>query len=327
MMAHPKRHIPRDASRRRVWVYLAIIAFVVIDIVLIVWALGAGAVEDDATSSPRQVSTAAPRPAPSASPVADEPIEDEPAALTALPAIRLLAAVDATTAWRAATGGCPATPASPEVTTDAGATWRATDATAPTGVTALQRIIASSAEVATMIGLAEADCAPQLIRTFVGGTNYSSNPAQLPGAWYLDPADRASVHGPVGTRAAPCNNVVALAPRDVETAAVLCADGRLFATADAAANWSAPTTVTGAIALARTADGYAAAAAGGGGCGGVQIVAVTGELVATPTGCLPLEAPAASLPGTVSLSDGGGTLWLWSGDELARSSNLGATWL
>jgi len=43
-MARPKRHVPRDASRRRVWVYLAIAVFLAVDVALIVWALTSNAV-------------------------------------------------------------------------------------------------------------------------------------------------------------------------------------------------------------------------------------------------------------------------------------------
>ena len=304
--------------------YVAIIAFIVVDVLLIVWALSSRGVVDATAQTPRESVTAVtPEPSASASPA--EPAS--PAAITAVPSTRLLAAVDASTAWRATTGGCPATTASPELTTDAGETWLATDATGPTGVTALQRIIASSGDRATMVGLAQADCAPQLVRTFVGGANYSSNPTELPGTWYLDPADRASVHSPAGVLAAPCDDVVALAPRDAELAAVLCADGRVFATADGATTWSGPTTIAGAIALARTVDGYVAAAAGTADCAGLQTLTLTSELAVTPAGCLPLDAPAASLPGTVAISDGAGTLWVWHGDTLNRSTDLGATWL
>ena len=303
---------------------MAIIGFIAVDVLLIVWALSSRGVVDDTAQTPREPITAGvPEPSTSASPPEPAP----PTAITAVPSTRLLAAVDASTAWRATTGACPATIASPEVTTDAGETWTVTDATGPTGVTALQRIIASNADVATMVGLAQADCAPQLVRTFVGGTNYSSNPNELPGTWYIDPADRASVHSPAGVLAAPCDDVVALAPRDAEVATVLCADGRLFATADGASTWSEPTTITGAIALARTADGYVAAAAGTADCAGLQTLALTRELAVTPVGCLPLDAPAASLPGTVAISDGAGTLWVWHGDTLDRSTDLGATWL
>ena len=39
-MAKPPRHIPRDTSRRRMSVYIAVAAFFAVDILLIVLALG-----------------------------------------------------------------------------------------------------------------------------------------------------------------------------------------------------------------------------------------------------------------------------------------------
>lgn len=50
-MAKPPRHVPRDTSRRRVWVYIAVTAFVAVDVLLIALALGSTRATDAAEAS------------------------------------------------------------------------------------------------------------------------------------------------------------------------------------------------------------------------------------------------------------------------------------
>lgn len=325
----PPRYVPKDTSRRRLWIYVAVGAFIFADILLIVWALGAARSNADA---------AEPRPfSPVVEPAVVEPVETTfPTAtpkptpvdtqVVPVPATRILAALDANTAWRATTGACPEATASPELTTDGGATWKSTNATGPAKVTALQRIMVTSEKVASMVGLAQANCAPQFVKTFIAGDNYASYPKELDSAWYVDPADRARVHSPTGDHAAPCDAVVALAPRDSKSAAVLCANGQGYTTADTASSWSGPATIPGAIALAAVDTGYFAASAGRADCAGVQILSLTNELASTPIGCYPLVEPAETLSGNVALSHASGTIWLWAASSLVRSADNGATW-
>jgi hypothetical protein len=265
-------------------------------------------------------------------------------AVSPVPATRLLSAVSATAAWRATTGPCPATLAAPELSTDSGASWLASDATGPTGVTALQSITAQSESVAEFVGLDE-ECAPQFVKTFVGGDNYSSYPVELDGAWYVDPANRAEVHGTGGLAPAPCNAVVSLAvsSADADSAAVLCADGRIFATTDAATSWSAPVNIPGVVTLAAADTGYLALAAGAASaamatsdpavCQGLSVIDIrvdpagdTADLIPTVTGCyLTAEAPA-ELAGNIAVASAVGTLWLWIGDLVMRSTDAGQAW-
>ena len=325
-MARPSRYIPRDTSRRRIWVYLAVGAFIAVDILLIVLALGSarpGAeVEarqttptiDAVASTSAPTPTATPAPAPSAEVVLP------------LPTTRLLGAVDENTAWRAATGDCPATPASPELTTDGGATWKTTNATGPAKVTALQRLMVTSESVVEMVGLAKSDCAPQFVKTFVAGDNYSASSDKTAATWFVDPADRATVHSPAGDATAPCDAVVALAVRDDESAAVLCSDGSLFDTTDAAKTWSSPVTLAGAVAMTTTDTGYLAATVGRAECAGVQLLTLTPDLESSGAGCFTSGASPASLSGSVAVSSAADTLWLWAGDAFVRSADGGATW-
>ncbi|WP_166789044.1 hypothetical protein [Cryobacterium sp. TMT1-21] len=190
----------------------------------------------------------------------------------------------------------------------------------------MQRLMVTSESVIEMVGLTESDCAPDFVKTFVGGDNYSTYTAKIDGTWYVDPANRATVHSPAGETTAPCDAVVSLAVRDDKRAAALCGDGQLFATTDAAVTWSDPTPAPGVVNLTATDSGYLAAAVGVADCAGVQLVALTAELASSPAGCYPSTGPPASLSGNVGVSIGAGTLWLWAGDSLARSGDEGATW-
>ncbi|TFB85618.1 hypothetical protein E3O44_13610 [Cryobacterium algoricola] len=337
-MARPSRHVPRDTSRRRTGVYIGIAAFIAVDILLIVLALNsnraaataetAAPIHTFGVTSVEPTPTPASKVTPTKTATATPASTATPAAATLLPVppTRLLGAVDAKTAWRAQTGSCPTAAATPELTTDAGVTWKKTDASGPTKVTALQRLTATSESTVEFVGLAKQDCAPQFVKTFVTGDNYSSYPDKLAGTWYVNPADRATVQSPAGAEKAPCDAVVTLAVRDSKNAAALCADGRVFATTDAATTWSAPVTLSGVLTLTDTDTGYLAAAVGRADCAGVQVLTLKSSLESAVSGCYPTPTPAQSLPGNVAMSGASGTLWLWVGDALGRSSDDGATW-
>jgi hypothetical protein len=317
------RHVPRDSSRRRGWIYIAIAAFIALDLLLIAWALST--TRADPTGAPLpSVEPALPvEPAVTSEP---EPIVTAEPAITALAPTRILTAVDGNTAWRASTGSCPATAAAPERTTDSGATWTTTDATGPTNVTALLRIMVDGLQTASMVGLSADDCTPQFIKTFVAGSNYASYPEQLAGAWFVDPADRAGIHSPAGDSMAPCDAIIALAPSDAENAAILCSNNDIFTTTDAAATWSGPTVVPGALNLTSTGAGYVVVVVASADCAGLQLLALTEEGT-TVTGCYPMLVQANSLAGNVALSVADGTVWLWAGEALGHSTDGGATWL
>ena len=340
MTQHPRR--------RRLIAYSAIGLFLLIDAVLITSALTSTSVDAAIDASSEPAATASAFPVPSATPTTS-PVPTAAPAVLPQPATRLLSAVSATAAWRASTGSCRAS-AAPELSTDSGSSWTATDATGPSGVTALQSIAAQSESVAEFIGLDD-DCAPQFVKTFVAGDNYSSYPDELDDAWYVDPADRAAVHGPDGLASAPCDAVVALAasPADADSAAVLCADARIFATTDAAASWSAPLAVPGVLTLTATDLGYIALAAGDPAasstdsgsvaCLGLSVVDVsvldpaadpaaeTAALSASTTGCYATDEAPAELAATIAVASADDTLWLWIGDLTLRSTDAGQSWL
>lgn len=319
-MPRRPRFTPRDSSRRRVWIYLAVSAFLLADIMLISWALGARS-EDTATRPARAIPTFTPS-QPTTTPTAAT------AATVAMPSTRLLSALDADTAWRAAAGECPAASAAPEITTDAGGTWKMTDATADAQVTALQSLRVVSESQVEAVGLAAADCSPQFVRSFVSGDDYSSSPDLLDDQWYVSPRDRSVVQTPNGEVAAPCGTVVALAQRDDDiSAAIICADTQVFTTADSGETWSPPLRIAGVVNLAVTQMGYVIATVGLPECAGVQLIALSANpTTAPPTGCLQVDLPAETMQGNVAISEGAGVIWVWVGDLTRRSSDQGTSW-
>jgi hypothetical protein len=164
------------------------------------------------------------------------------------------------------------------------------------------------------------------VETFVAGTNYSSYPNKLGSAWYVDPADRATVHSPTGAEKPPCDAVTTLAVRDGQNAAALCADGRMFSTTDAAATWSAPASLPGVVTLTDTTAGYLTAAVGRSECVGVNVLSLSPSLQSVLSGCYSTLTAAQSLSSNVALSAASGTLWIWAGDSLGRSFDGGVTW-
>ncbi|TFD49808.1 hypothetical protein E3T55_10665 [Cryobacterium frigoriphilum] len=245
---------------------------------------------------------------------------------TAVASTRIITALNDTVAWRATTGPCPETAASPEYTLDGGLTWTSTNATGPTGITALQSITVEDDGIASMIGLSGEGCSPEFIKTFIAGDNYRSYPDQLDDAWIIDPADRSVFQTAGGEIAAPCAEVIAVAPRDSSSAAVLCAEQTLFITDDSAATWSDPVPISGAVNLSVAETGYRIATVGKAECAGVQLSTLSAEGVIVVTSCVDDERSASELSSSIGISEVDGALWVWVGDIVKKSLDGGATW-
>lgn len=320
-MPRPPRYNPHKSSHRRILIYIAVIAFVLIDVLLIGWALSARSADTASEPSP-------PMPAFTPSEAETTPVP-EAASTIAIRSNRLLSALDGNTAWRATTGECPTASAAPALSCDAGATWEPTDATSDVQVTALQRLNVVSDTLVELVGLSAADCVPQYVKSFVAGDDYSDYPAQLRGQWYIDPADRFTVHTPSGDTAAPCAAVVAISPLTVAagSTAVLCSDSQVFTSEDSGETWSSPTEIPGVVSLAVGQMGYVVAAVGRPECAGVRLTALSVEpIAATPTGCLPDSESAETMQGNVAISEAAGTVWVWAGNSVMRSIDQGTSW-
>ncbi len=317
-----KARVDATATGRRRLAVAGLIAFLCVDVFLVGWAARAShAPREDSGVPTRPGSTTAPsatdsgRPAPSATatPVAD-----------AVAPARLLAVLDDSTAWRATTGPCPATAAAAELTTDGGATWKRSDASAPTGASSLVRLTVQSGQQASAVALSGHDCTPEFIRTYVAGDSWADYPDQLASAWYAEPGRGGTVHRPGGDVPAPCPAVVGLAVGSGSNAAVLCAGHEVYRTSDNGENWGEAQPVSAAVAIAATDSGYVVASVGAPGCAGTAVATLDpGAGPPTTIACVGTARPA---PGTTAIGAGSGSEWLWAGDALARSTDGGKTW-
>ncbi|MFC6354657.1 hypothetical protein [Luethyella okanaganae] len=299
---------------------LGLVVLAAVTVVLVAVALvpvGTPSTAGEAPGSPLVDGEATPTASPTASESPTASVSPAESGTVVVPG-RVLAALDADTAWRSSTGACPNVPAEPERTTDGGASFRAFEA----GASAILAIYPATEDEVTLIAQT-AECAPTALGTFVAGEQWAVYDERLANNWYLLPADPASIHSQAGLVTAPCARAVQLASKNETEAAVLCDDATFFVTVDAGATWSDPVIVAGAAAVSATTAGYAVAVADASVCQGVHLVALAGSDRSSPTPCL----VAATQPGEIALAAASdGTLWIWAGATLARSNDGGATW-
>ena len=316
----------KDHIRKRLFV-AGLVVFLLVDAGLVALALRP---RDTASAPATQMPTAEASVVPQVTPE-PEPTRSSPVTVATIAPTRILAARDGELAWRATTGPCGA-PALPEFTTDAGETWLETTATGPTGVVSLQSIVIEGPQVASMIGQNPDDCAAMFVRTFVAGDNYAEYSADLDGAWFVNPTDRAVIHSTTGDIPAPCDQVIALAPHSDLRASALCDDGAVYVTADGAQTWSTVAATPGAMTIATVGEGYGVATVGDPTCSGVRLglfIEPGANPIApvVPGACVENALSPEALAGQIAMADGAGTLWLWAGDSIVRSSDGGLTWL
>lgn len=301
-------------EERTGWVAItAIVAFVLVDIALVAFAMSSTR-SAGVSEARREVLPALPTSSITATPRSTGSEID--ADLSVAPLAAVLAAVDADTAYRAVTGGCPETPAALEVTTDAGATWTSVGADGARSV----QSIAPTTDVVNVVAADPVSCAPVLLRSRTEGADWQVT-AEIGTVWHLDAGE---VIAPGGGSSTPCATPVQLAARTSTEAAVLCDGATVSATTDAGATWSNSSPVRGAASVALAADGYLLAVTGGEDCEGARVIQLSAALEpGTPGTCVP---DAASDGSTVLAAAADGTTWLWSGDSVARSSDGGTTW-
>lgn len=309
---------------------VGVAALFVVTVILVILALRP--VEPPPATEPAYVpdptTTTEPTPAPTTT--TPEPSEEptspsEEPAVVIEPVQRLLTVASADIAWRATVGACDE-PGTVEVTSDGGETWNAVDP----DLAPVMRLKALDEDSVFAIGGGDG-CAASFRISGTAGSEWTSDEAELTGAWYREPAEPDVVHGPVDV-AAPCANEVAdLAGLSTTVAAVVCTDGSIQQTDDGGSSWSALGTLEGAVALgpqlSTDADfqGYLIASLESG-CEGVAIRSVGtdgGGLDGDPVSCVDTGEVA---PGQVAVALNGEVAWLWAGDSLLISTDGGATW-
>lgn len=296
----------------------AVVAFVLFDVALVWFALSsvrsaaAGAVQ---TREILPTVDAELAPGASAAPTMAPPTA-APALMVAAPT-RAFAAIDGDIAYRAAAGECGVAPAQVERTGDGGETW---SSTTPAEVTAVQQILTDGSDDVAIVAVEPDGCSPVLVRSYSQGAEWVQT-TEVSAHWHLG---AGRVVAPGGAASTPCAAPLQIAPRDEASAAVLCSDTTVAATSDGGATWFSSAALAGATSIARSEDAYRVAVVGMNGCEGAQVVSLTAALeTGTPGECVVTEADLGS---TVLATAADGTVWIWAGDALARSSDGGLTW-
>ena len=309
----------RNGGLRRptVWTSAGLAALAVVVLVLAVVALNQNRSVSGAGSTPGAGAPGEPE-------TTQAVVTEEPAVVPTVVPGRVLAALDASSAVRASVTTCPEA-TNVEVTSDGGASW---EPFAAEGIASVQRVTAGAGAFIGLIGLAVEGCGLTFERSFTAGVGWEAAPDELASSWFVDPADRTVVHSPAGDRVAPCRTAVQVAVVDENVAAVLCEDGFVHATVDAAASWLPPASVPGAGAITTGGTGYRVAVLNQGDCVGAQLVEVSVTEAGSEGGAVGACLQATVAPGEVAIATGDeGTMWLWAGDVLGRTVDGGGTWL
>jgi hypothetical protein len=308
-----KRRRRRGPPVRRAWPVVLLVALTVVTVALTGTALlNMGAqVASTADTPPPTQTVSTPAPTAAAAPVA--------------PQTRALAAISATAAWRTgSTGSCPAAPVTLEYTTDGGATWAPSTSAGSAGVSALLSLGLSADGSAQAVGQASDDCVPALFTTTSRADRWTPA-AGVEQEWYIVPGAPSSVNSPGGVRATPCAVVIGVHPASGDAAAALCDDERIVRTLDGGATWDDGLYVPGARTFAASASGYLLATVGRADCAGVRLVVVYPS-AAPGDGAASACRLTTADTNQVSISIAGESLWLWTGDELAITTDRGVSW-
>ncbi|WP_392544724.1 WD40/YVTN/BNR-like repeat-containing protein [Oryzobacter telluris] len=292
---------------------IGLVALLLLDLGLVVWALWpAGTTAASPSPSAGRPSTSvssSASPSPSASASAEPPA-------AARPLSRVVSAASAQVVWAAGTGSCDE-PGKVHVSRDGGKTWRSQDA--PGAVT---RIRPNDGRSGFVIG-GDDQCRLRLWNTSDAGASWT-DPRSAADAWGRDPDDATRVHRPGGDPVKPCQadaRVLDLAGLRDGVASVVCNDGTVRTTSDAGARWTTSLEREGLVALALTAPGRGAVAIVAEDCTGVAVAALAGGKVGTVQ-CLEDVAPR---PGQVSVSVVADATWLVAGDTVLRAPSADAS--
>jgi hypothetical protein len=298
-----------------VWLAILVIVLVVVDVVLVALALSRTAPADNGRPGPVPTFTSTPMPQPSDSPTPGASPTGE-AAGTADSGRRLLSAVDASEGWRAVSGACSANGTSLEHSTNGGASW------APVAlgddVRNVLALRAGTGTLSVLVGVGD-DCEPTVRTSTDDGATWKAGAPGAAGAGIVD-ANLLLSSGSVPT---PCTDPID-AFQGKYTTAVVCEDEVQWRSGTRA--W-VPVPLSGVRSIADNGDVYTIAQVDVVGCPGVQIaslpaVGVSTATKATAVGCAAQESKS----GPIAVARAAQAVWLWSGGDVAVSTDGGSTW-
>ncbi len=285
---------------RRAWPAIGLVVLLVIDVVLVTWALWPPPpVSIPPTPAPTPSTTASASPSPAAD------AGDSPRPLT-----RLVVAAGKNAVWAVDVGTC-AEPGAVHVSANRGKSWATRPA--PGSVT---RVRPDSASTAFAVG-GDRRCDYAMWTTSDGGDGWNG-PRSAAATWGRSPRDARVVQRPGSDPVRPCpgrSPVLDLVTVDSANAAALCGDGTLRETTDGGGSWSTALTRKGGAALALSSSGTGVVAWLDAGCAGVVVGVLTdGEL--GKGRCVDGVEPAA---GEVAVAVAPSGVWLAAGDAVLRA--------
>jgi hypothetical protein len=311
------RRLGRGLPRRAlIWVAIAVVGLVVIDVVLV--ALAAG------RTAPTQHGTPGPIPTFSSTPSADGPSRTPTAAPgeTAVPEAagsdqrRLLTALNGREAWRASGGTCDGDAPVLQHTTNGGQDWVTVALGADVREMAALRATDDGLSVLVAVG---DDCTPTVRTSTDDGATWVAGQRGAAGSGI----DGDSIELPSGRIESPCASPVD-AYQGQYTTVVACADE---------VDWRSGTgawvhvPVPGIQAIADAGNTYTLARLGASTCSGLQIVSLPATQVTPNTKVRPIGCwTEAGSDGPAAIDLVGKSLWAWLGDEVAVSADGGASW-
>ncbi|EWT02863.1 hypothetical protein N865_03115 [Intrasporangium oryzae NRRL B-24470] len=297
---------------------IGLLAFLALDIVLVVLALRPPRTTDAAPTVPTPVTTsstsvgATPTTGDTTSTGSTSTTGTGSAGSRPAPLTVIVNGLDATVAWKATTGTCGSGGATLAVTKNGGARWSVVKA--PTE--AISRVQPLDTQRAFVVGASTACRLRQYSTTDLGSS--WTGPSAVSGGWARRLDQPSTVVTPAQDAAQPCGGkaVVDLSRTSAQQAQALCVNGDIVETGDGGQTWVSAGKASEAVALAnRSASGrvttYVARVVPS--CDGVQIARVADGKDPVQLACVATTVPAT--PGRIAIStpDEGG--WLVVGDE------------
>lgn len=307
---------------RERWIVLGIVAFVVVDALLVWWAASAmrsGESEAEAIPIDEFIvePTVTPSPTPTASPTPTVP------ALVVPAMNRIIQPVDAESAWRTATVGCGEA-AVLDLSEDGGQSWTENDIDGANGV----QLIAAYESNDTVGAVVSVDgCAQDYWLSFSYGQWWAQSSGERPDAPAIEAASRTGVAWGSESVAGPCTELAAVDASVGGAGAALCTDATLWvAPADDRGAWQQA--ASDIVALGHSAgDGHLAVQRRAPGCeAGLAVVAVGDAGGLTGLSCVTGLSASADENLPVAIGASSSAVWLWAGDQVAVSTDGGITW-
>lgn len=304
---------------RRSWPTIGLLALLLLDLVLVVWAVWPSPRPTSASTSPVTASvtaSASASPSRSTSPSPTATTGSAPDAVpTPRPLARLVVPVGDDVVWAVDVGAC-AEPGSVHVSADRGKSWTTHEAEG-----SVTRVRPDGRSTAFVVG-GTARCATRLWATSDGGASWNG-PRSAAAAWGRSAEDARLVLRPGADPVTPCpgrSPVLDLVAVDRSNATALCGDGALRRTTDGGADWSTELTAEGAVALALGSPRTGVLASVSAECDGVVMEVLSGGKRSRER-CVEGAQPQ---PGKVAVGVAGSGVWLTAGDAVWRAPQPGA---